>query len=139
MRRALATAALAAAALTLGSAAASHAADRPKPPDLGELAAVDAGNLGDSLDGVAQKATTLAGASGAELVKQAVPAVGKAAGSAVKKTTDPVQRAVGTAAGAAGRGVGGTMTASQGRSAPAPLPAGPLPVAGLPIAGLPTG
>ncbi|MEV5380513.1 ATP-binding protein [Streptomyces nondiastaticus] len=136
MRRAIATAALAAAALTLGSATASHAADRPKPPDLGELAAVDAGNLGDSLDGVARKATTLAGASGAELMKQAVPAVGKAAGAAVKKTTDPVQRTVGTAAGAAGQGIGSTMSASQGRSAPAPLPAGPLP---LPLPGLPTG
>ncbi|MEV4921648.1 ATP-binding protein [Streptomyces roseoverticillatus] len=131
MRRAIATAALAAAALTLGPAAASHAAERPKPPDLGELAAVDAGNLGESLDGVAQKATALAGASGAELVKQAVPAVGKAAGSAVRKAAEPVQQTVGTTAGAAGRGVGGTMTTAQGRSAPAPLPA--------PIAGLPTG
>ncbi|MGW2597311.1 ATP-binding protein [Streptomyces klenkii] len=134
MRRAIATAALAAAALTLGSAAASHAAERPKPPDLGELAAVDPGNLGDSVAGVTQKATVLAGASGAELVKQAVPAAGKAAGAAVKNTTDPLQRTIGTAAGAAGRSVGDTMSASapQGRSAPGPHPAGPLPISGLP-------
>ncbi|MGK5548443.1 ATP-binding protein [Streptomyces sp. URMC 127] len=131
MRRALATAALAAAALTLGSATASQAADRPKPSDLGELAAIDAGSPGDSVDGVVRKATAVVGASGSELMKQAVPAAGKAAGSAVKQATDPIQRTVGTAAGAAGRGVGDTMTASQGRSAPSTLPA-PLPVAGLP-------
>ncbi|MFI9206038.1 ATP-binding protein [Streptomyces sp. NPDC053048] len=123
MRRVLVTAAMAAAALgvgTVGPAAAAHAADLPKVADLGGLTAVDPGSVGTVVDGTARRTTALAGEAGGKAVRKEVPRVGRTGGTAVKKTVSTVQRVVGTAAGSAGEAVGETMkSATEGGGLPA--------------------
>ncbi|QLE75596.1 ATP-binding protein [Streptomyces rectiverticillatus] len=134
MRRVLTTVAMAAAALTFGSATAAQAADSAPSLDVGGLTTVDPGSLGETVDSVAQKATSVAGDVGGKAVKRAVPAAGKAAGGTVKHTTAATERTVGQVAGSAGVLVGETAkSAARGGQPANALPAGSLPLKGAPL------
>jgi hypothetical protein len=92
MRRALTLAAMAAAAMTLGSTA--HAADLPKPPDLSGLTT--------TVDGVAQQAAGVAGDAGHNVVDKAAPAAGRAVSETQRtagETTGSAARLLGQSAG----------------------------------------
>jgi hypothetical protein len=106
MRRVLTAAAMAAAALTLGSATAAQAIDVSGSADLGGLTSLDGGGLGDTVDGAAQKASNFAGEAGSKAVKKAVPTAGKAVGKAAKTATPAAQKAARTVAGGAGQILG---------------------------------
>ncbi|WP_141746947.1 hypothetical protein [Streptomyces agglomeratus] len=84
MRRTITAAAMAAAALTLGSVSAAQAADGPKTPNLGGVAALGGEDLGNRVDGAAQRASNLAGDVGSKTVKKGVPAAGKVVGKSAK-------------------------------------------------------
>ncbi len=74
------------AAAGVGAAgSASAAPELPTAPNLGGLTALDGANVGDSVDGAAQKLTGTAGDTGGKAVTKAVPTVGKTGGKAVKK------------------------------------------------------
>ncbi|MCQ8774517.1 ATP-binding protein [Streptomyces telluris] len=129
MRRVLTTVAMAAAALTFGSATAAQAAGSAPSPDLGGLAAIDPGSLGKTVDGAVQKATRIAGDAGSKVVKKAVPMAGKAAGGTVRHTTAAAQRTVGRMAGSAGSLVGeAAKSAARGGQSAHARPTGPLPM-----------
>lgn len=111
---------------------------------MGGLTALDGASVGNTVDGAAQNVTGLAGATGANAVKKAVPNAGKTGGGVAKKAAPAAQKAAGVAAGSVGEIVGATtQTASKGgASLPTDsltkggLPAtGSLPVKGLPIGG----
>ncbi|MFE5870700.1 ATP-binding protein [Streptomyces roseifaciens] len=134
MRRVLTTVAMAAAALTFGSATAAQAAGSEPSPDLGGLTAIDPGSLGETVAGAAQKATRIAGDAGSKAVKKVVPAAGKAAGGTVKHTTAAAQRTVGRIAGSAGSLVGeAAKSAARGGQPAHARPAGSLPLKGVPL------
>ena len=78
---------------------ASAAPELPATPNLGGLTALDGANVGNTVDGAAQKVTKSAGDTGGKTVEKAVPAAGKTGGKAVKKTTPVAQKAAGDAAG----------------------------------------
>ncbi|MFI1970187.1 hypothetical protein BLA24_12805 [Streptomyces cinnamoneus] len=137
MRRVLTAAALATAALTLGTAPAAQAADLPKALDLGGLTAVDPGSLGDTVDGAARKATGLAGGAGSRAVKKAVPTAGKVSGKAVKSTTSAAQKAAGDVAGSAVDVLGETAGTATESGLPTDTLDGGLPARGLPLTGRP--
>ncbi|MEV5508549.1 ATP-binding protein [Streptomyces orinoci] len=130
MRRVLTAVTLAAAAVGLGSANTAQAAVLPKLSELGTLAAVDPGNLGETVDGVAQKSTSVVGETGGNALRRAVPTAGRTGGTAVRKTGGAVRRAAGDTVGSAREILGETA-----RSAALDQPVGGLPVKGLPTGG----
>ncbi|UNO40080.1 ATP-binding protein [Streptomyces sp. MST-110588] len=96
------------AAPMVGAAGSASAMDLTKKPDLGALTAVDPGSVADAVDDTTQGATEVAGETGGETVKHAVPAAGKAAGGTVKKATPAAQKIAGDTAGNAGDLLGDT-------------------------------
>ncbi|GGU52990.1 hypothetical protein GCM10010211_16990 [Streptomyces albospinus] len=128
MRRVLTAVGMAAAAMTLGSAAGAQAADLPKVPDMGGLTNVDADGVGGAVGGVGQTATKLAGDTGDKTVHKAVPAASKASGAAVEKVTPAATQTAGSVASSASELVGETAKmAGEGGL-----------IGGLPAKGLPT-
>ncbi|MFC5149880.1 ATP-binding protein [Streptomyces aureoversilis] len=131
MRRVLTTVAMAAAALTFGSATAAQAAGSAPSMDLGGLTTVDPGSLGETVDGAARETSTIAGDVGSKAVKRAVPAAGRAAGGTAKHTTAAAERTVGQFAGSAGVLVGeAAKSAARGGQPAKALPTGSLPLKG---------
>ncbi|MFB6606148.1 hypothetical protein ACFCXR_07600 [Streptomyces noursei] len=112
MRRVLTAVGMAAAAMTLGSAAGAHAADGPKTPDLGGLSNVDPGSLGTTVGGAAQQATQVAGGAQDKVVNKVVPTETQALGRAAAKVTPPAAQAAGATSGAAGELLGETAQAA---------------------------
>ncbi|MYT30741.1 hypothetical protein GTY73_18390 [Streptomyces sp. SID8354] len=118
---------MAAAAMTLGSAAGAHAADVPKTPDLGGLSNVDSGSLGSAADGAVQQVTHVAGGAQGAVVDEVVPAASNAVGGAAATVTPKAAETAGTAAGTTGELLG---AASQAGTAEGGLLGG-LPTEGL--------
>ncbi|MEV4437563.1 ATP-binding protein [Streptomyces sp. NPDC049577] len=122
MRRVLAAATLAAAALTVGAAgsagAAQTAAGLPRLPDLGALTAVDPGALGDTVDGAAQQTTGLVGEAGGRAVRKAVPTVGRTGGTAVRTTAVGARRITRDTAGSAAAILGETARSADSGGLP---------------------
>ncbi|MFI9723648.1 ATP-binding protein [Streptomyces sp. NPDC052396] len=129
MRRVLTAVTMAAAAVGLGANAA-QAAVLPKLSELATLAAVDPGNLGETVDGAAQRSTNIAGETGGNALRRAVPAAGRTGGTAVRKTGSAARRAIGDTVGSAREILGETA-----KSAALDQPVGGLPVKGLPAGG----
>ncbi|MFB7634141.1 hypothetical protein ACFC0M_24785 [Streptomyces sp. NPDC056149] len=112
MRRVLTAVGMAAAAMTLGSAAGAHAADVPKLPDGGGLTNVDPSGLGGTVGGVAQQVTGVAGGVQHKAVDHVVPAEAGALGDAAAKVTPPAAQTVGATAEAGGELLGRTARAA---------------------------
>ncbi|MER0242535.1 ATP-binding protein [Streptomyces sp. HSW2009] len=95
LKRRLARAALlvAAGAAPLVGAGVAQAAPAQSPAELAGLSSPDSTPLGEALDSTAQSAATTAGEIGGEVVRQGVPAAGKAVGSLGKNVAPPVEDA----------------------------------------------
>ncbi|MFD7161781.1 ATP-binding protein [Streptomyces violascens] len=132
------------AAPVVGAAGSASAVELPQAaPNLGGLTQMDPSTVSNTVDGVAQKATGLAGDTGAATLKKAAPMAGRTVGQAGKVATPAAQKTAGDAAGSAGEILGqATQTATQGglptpQGVPTPGLAGAeqLPLKGLPIGG----
>ncbi|MFT2019139.1 ATP-binding protein [Streptomyces sp. 796.1] len=95
LKRRIARAALlvAAGAAPLVGAGVAQAAPAQSPAELAGLSSPDSTPLGEALDSTAQGAATTAGEIGGEVVRQGVPAAGKAVGSLGKNVAPPVEDA----------------------------------------------
>ncbi|AZS85242.1 ATP-binding protein [Streptomyces griseoviridis] len=138
-RAALLVAAGAAAGVGVAGSA-SAAPQLPATPNLGGLTALDGASVGNTVDGVSQKATGVAADTGSKAVKQAVPAAGKTGGAVAKQATPAAQKAAGSAAGSAGEILGDTAKTATKGGLPTDALGGGLPSAQtLPLKGLPLG
>ncbi|WP_171170833.1 ATP-binding protein [Streptomyces sp. I05A-00742] len=128
LTRRIAQAALlvAAAAAPAVGAAGTASADALKAPDLGTLSAVDGAQLGNHVDSVSRQAGAVTTDAGNKVVRTALPAAGKAlgtAGTTGKSTLQSGQRTTGQLAGSAGSAVGGAAkTVTKGGAAGKGLP-----------------
>ncbi|MEU3959306.1 ATP-binding protein [Streptomyces buecherae] len=95
LTRRIARAALlvAAGAAPLVGAGAAQAAPAQSPAELAGLSSPDSSPLGDALDSTTQKTARTAGEVGGEVVRQGVPAAGKAVGSLGRNVAPPVEEA----------------------------------------------
>jgi hypothetical protein len=134
---------LGAAAAPLIGAGAAQAATLPQQ-DLSGLSNLDGASLGNSVEGASHQATGLAGQSGTQAMKTALPAADRVVGTTAKTALPTAQQTAGSAGDSAGRIVGATAE-SAGGSVPGALPnTGALPLNGLhtdqlPLQGLPLG
>ncbi|MET8946219.1 ATP-binding protein [Streptomyces sp. NPDC004542] len=81
-------------------------------PDLGGLTALDGAKAGNAVDSTTQHVTKVAGETGGQAVKKAVPAAGKAGGKVLKKATPAAQKTAGDVAGTAGGVLGDTASSA---------------------------
>ncbi|MGW2419844.1 ATP-binding protein [Streptomyces sp. NPDC001709] len=98
-------------------------------PNTGGLTAPDTANVGGTVEGAAQNATSLAAATGGKAVGQTLPGAAKTGTNAVKKTAPVAQKAAGQAAGAAGSVVGDAASSTTKSGLPQlPVQGGALPL-----------
>ncbi|MBO8198929.1 ATP-binding protein [Streptomyces smyrnaeus] len=124
-RTALLTAA--GAATVVGAAGAASAVELPASP-VGGVSNLDGEGVGNTLDKTARDTTTLAGETGGEAVKQAVPAAGRTVGKTGRTVAPAAQHLAGNAVGEAGDVLGQAASAAADTRLPSTTNLGGLPL-----------
>ncbi|MGW3204549.1 ATP-binding protein [Streptomyces sp. NPDC001135] len=128
-RAALLVAAGAAAGVGAAGSAGAATNQPVATPNLSGVTAPDTANVGNTVEGAAQNATTLAAATGGTAVGKTVPGAAKTGTRAVNKTAPVARKAAGEVAGAAGSVVGDTASSTAKSGLPQlPVQGGALPL-----------
>ncbi|MGP3972934.1 ATP-binding protein [Streptomyces sp. 8N114] len=124
-RTALLTAA--GAATVVGAAGTASAVETPASP-VGGISNLDGEGVGNALDKTARDTTSVAGETGGDAVKQAVPTVGRTVGKAGRTAAPTAQHLAGNAAGKAGDVLGDAASAAADTKLPSTANLGGLPL-----------